>query len=855
MVDKKITDLVAKTSPQATDLLLITDMNDGGGIPLSKKITYQNLMSLQVVDVLTKYGNGTSYTKATIDAAYAAEGGSLCLFTFRPGTWVINANADYSAYPLVFCDIPPGAKFSFGAYNLTLSNTPIAGRYQIFVGTGAVGGIRFAYPEWFDATGGVNYYQAIEQIKLSFPDVVTGFKRGIIYLDAATYPIATGVQIPNNISVEGLGWWSIISSEITTGVCIDRVQTTWAAELARRSGWLKNFRLTSASGLGSGLRIASGGHLEDEGLMIDGFTEVGKYGMGFGGGPVVEYTSKKIYLYGNYDNLQIPPGASITTATFKALSSRGAIRYGVLVDNGTGITFDSECVYESNGSSGFKALTSTQTIINLKLLGGYFENNNTTVAGKQCSIIGLATAYIYNPILLGVHFSTPGAAGTGSLELDYTRQLMGTGNKFPQVVAPNYDVWDLGHNVGPLWIGNDPLATLSGFGDIASLTGIIAPGYNGLVIGGGANAFNLTKGTANLDVAEAKTVNVDESLDFQKGLTITTNTGTLKFGSAGVVFNADQSLVASRLVNVDNLKLVVNAAVNKLDLFTVSGGAVPDATNFISVAIPNGNGVTFRTRPGPYLSGTSQFVLDDASNYWGKVSDAAQFRNAYIYAIWDGSGIVWALGGYSGFKMTPTTTTGTDDDFFLLEASSTYTRNAAHYCVCVGRIRYSYNVSNTPDHTIQATVEDSPELIYNPKSDYGYTKNLAARILGSGADIAEVSVVNLVVKQSGKYSIMGTINGGSNAASQDTFIGAYLKVGSATYGSAIYKREALSVVYFVAGNTGQPVPVETTVCLNAGDTIHLGGYVSTAGATAVRTIQGDDASPNGTTHLTFRVVD
>jgi hypothetical protein len=151
---------------------------------------------------------------------------------------------------------------------------------------------------------------------------------------------------------------------------------------------------------------------------------------------------------------------------------------------------------------------------------------------------------------------------------------------------------------------------------------------------------------------------------------------------------------------ISNLKPTVNVAVNKLDIFTKSGGAAPDSTNIISVAIPDGAGHTLRSRAAAYLSGTGQIILADAGNYWSKGSLDGEIKTAWLYAIWDGTGIVWALGGYSGFTNVPTTTTATDDDYFLLEDGSTYSRSASHYCVAVARVRYQYDTSDTPDHTI-----------------------------------------------------------------------------------------------------------------------------------------------------------
>jgi len=62
------------------------------------------------VDALISYGDGVNFTKATIDAALAAIGTSnKATLLLRPGTWAINAKADWSAYANVTFKIVPGA--------------------------------------------------------------------------------------------------------------------------------------------------------------------------------------------------------------------------------------------------------------------------------------------------------------------------------------------------------------------------------------------------------------------------------------------------------------------------------------------------------------------------------------------------------------------------------------------------------------------------------------------------------------------------------------------------------------------------------------------------------------------------
>jgi hypothetical protein len=191
--------------------------------------------------------------------------------------------------------------------------------------------------------------------------------------------------------------------------------------------------------------------------------------------------------------------------------------------------------------------------------------------------------------------------------------------------------------------------------------------------------------------------------------------------------------------------------------------------------------------------------------------------------------------------MVPTTVTATDDDYFLLEASSTYTRSNAHYCVAVAKIRYQYDTADTPDHTIQATVENAPQVIWNPRSDYGYQKKLAATVL-QGSDITEDSYLSLVVVQRGKYEIDAKASGYSDGAVSSMHV--RIKTGSGTYGSATLCDTGFN---FSSAGSFSSATAKTTVYLNAGDTIHLGAEVISASGT--RFLSSDYTS------IVFRRVD
>jgi hypothetical protein len=205
---------------------------------------------------------------------------------------------------------------------------------------------------------------------------------------------------------------------------------------------------------------------------------------------------------------------------------------------------------------------------------------------------------------------------------------------------------------------------------------------------------------------------------------------------------------------IHNLKPSINPNTSLLDVFTKSSNAFPNTTDIIMVAIPDGNGYTFRTRNSQIALGTGQISMVDTGNYWNRESLSDQIKTCWLYAIWStvDSGIVWALGGYSGFTSVSTTQIPTDDDYMLLENSSTYIRQSTDYLVTVAKICYEYDVGNTPNHIIQTTVENSPQVIWNSKSDYAIGKSLDMSIT-SESDIIDQLVLIHLITQTGKYSI------------------------------------------------------------------------------------------------------
>jgi hypothetical protein len=96
------------------------------------------------------------------------------------------------------------------------------------------------------------------------------------------------------------------------------------------------------------------------------------------------------------------------------------------------------------------------------------------------------------------------------------------------------------------------------------------------VFTGGTNTFNITNGTAVLDVAAACTVNVDDNVTFTKGLTVTTNAGTIAFSASSKTLTIGDNVTLSAtpvLVGLHTMWIPAVAMVSR----TTTGPAVGTA--------------------------------------------------------------------------------------------------------------------------------------------------------------------------------------------------------------------------------------------------------------------------------------
>lgn len=172
---------------------------------------YDNLYE---IDALDTYGSGTSFTKATIDAALVVIGGggaTKYTLLLRPGTWVMNADADYSAHTNVMFKIVPGAILQIAnGTTTTIPNMDDTGLHKRFdyVGTGqvtfAAGSVKEVYPEWWTTNTTPGTTDMTTAIQYAINSLTT--KEGKVRCSTGTYLLSTVITLKNGITIQGEGY-------------------------------------------------------------------------------------------------------------------------------------------------------------------------------------------------------------------------------------------------------------------------------------------------------------------------------------------------------------------------------------------------------------------------------------------------------------------------------------------------------------------------------------------------------------------------------------------------------------------------------------------------------------------------
>jgi len=295
-------------------------------------------------------------------------------------------------------------------------------------------------------------------------------------------------------------------------------------------------------------------------------------------------------------------------------------------------------------------------------------------------------------------------------------------------------------------------------------------------------------------------------------------------------------------IQINNLKLATNPA-NTLQITAKSSGSLPNNANPIEIAINDGAGTVLRSRVSSYKGGTSSITLADGAGYWGRPSASPRY-NAYLYAIWDGSGIVWALSMNSFYLNVEPTTDATALNYFKIEDNSTYIRNAADNCVCVGMIEYSYTTTNNPDHNIVVK-----KILYRPTD---FVVNHHNAVLGTtigGTPIADRAILTQQVLWTGTYQIFANMNYYSVGPSVTITLD--IRRGTTYAGGAVlmHSEEGYS------GGERRNIFKSLFYDLVAGDTVYMGASVSNGAAGQAYIFGNSDANAETATSFAMILLD
>lgn len=184
---------------------------------------------------------------------------------------------------------------------------------------------------------------------------------------------------------------------------------------------LRGFKLTThggtpTSGIHLGSSSATVATLEK--LWVTGFDDANAAGV-----KLTQTVNVKIidcHLEINYDGLLMDDAEINTSFYSENTKYRDNGRYGVNIERGAKPVFNND-IFESNNSDGLHAESTGLSIFQLKLEGGWFENNNTDTVGSQCFISGVSTNYIQNPTIRDIYITTGGGNEVANFRMEYTR--------------------------------------------------------------------------------------------------------------------------------------------------------------------------------------------------------------------------------------------------------------------------------------------------------------------------------------------------------------------------------------------------------------------------------------------------
>jgi len=257
-------------------------------------------------------------------------------------------------------------------------------------------------------------------------------------------------------SIHGVGPGSVLDYQ-GTGVALSMADGDGSG---RYAPYLHDFRITTSAGtpLG-GLHIGAGaqyGMVNGERIYIDGFDNTNAYGMR--ASKVVSSHFIDSSFWDNYDGFitMNTVGSWPTTLTFSSSRFRSNDRHGVFLQSGLGITFESNCIFESNQHAGIYAtgIGSDPSLGLIKIIGNHFENNggSTDNTDYNIDIVGTDAADPIPDVWIQSNYIQD-TAGGGHIRYGKLRYVVIRDNFFSGTDGPE-DVANVGNNRFVEWLRN-----------------------------------------------------------------------------------------------------------------------------------------------------------------------------------------------------------------------------------------------------------------------------------------------------------------------------------------------------------------------------------------------------------------
>ncbi len=433
---------------------------------------------------------------ASINAAVTAIGTTQAVL-FVPNAQTLTANLIIPS-TLTLKIIKGGSIVKASTYTLTINGSLEAGPYKVFSGFSGTdilfgfGSVEEIYAEWFGATGdGTTDDTATWVACIACAMNTSGSTSLKIKCLSSKYHITgSGLSIPYGsgrcFHLEGVGGQrGGAGGEFDgtvfykTGVGNSALSLGDIADLNEYHDQptMKNISFVGTVDTDYGLDIyVNYGFFEN--VMVTGFNQG------------VQFRGTATFLNCNFEENVLDgfffEGANDTNrVTFYNPTFNGNGRYG-FYDGGIAANFIAfyKPLFVNNHADGLRCLG--DVIRGFRLDGGWFEGNNSTVAGNQCHLVP-ASQNMISPLIINTRFTSPGAAALKSLRMDGTTDATLINNDFDAAADVN--------------LGTNPRLTVIGMNILHGQTKIRA--YLA------ANQLNIANGVPTKVLLDSETFDTD----------------------------------------------------------------------------------------------------------------------------------------------------------------------------------------------------------------------------------------------------------------------------------------------------------------------------------------------------------